>query len=137
MQNIYLDRDQCKKFNCPYFETGETVIAADTLSNSKFYDSEITAGLVMAGQRDLVLERNESEAPGWYRVTVQHSSGNQANASLVAVAQEMLQALREANEVMEIAKRYFPKSIRNANRFTLLNVQENKVRKAIAKATGE
>ncbi len=64
-------------------------------------------------------------------------NSNQANASLVAAAQEMLQALREANKVMEIAKQYFPKSIRNANRFMLLNVQENEVRKAIAKATGE
>ncbi len=68
MEIIYLDRDQCKRFHCPYFEAGQTVIAADTLLNSKFYDSAMTAGLVMAGQHDLVLARNASDAPGWYSI---------------------------------------------------------------------
>ena len=60
-----------------------------------------------------------------------------ANALLLAAAPEMLAALRKANEVMDLAKQYFPKSIRNADRFTLLNVQANSVQKAIDKATGE
>ena len=60
-----------------------------------------------------------------------------ANARLIAAAPEMLAALRKANEVMDLAKQYFPKSIRNADRFTLLNVQANSVQKAIDKATGE
>lgn len=63
-------------------------------------------------------------------------NGNQANARLIAAAPEMLKALRDAAEVMELAKQYFPKSIRNDDRFALLNVQTNSVQKAIAKATG-
>ena len=57
-----------------------------------------------------------------------------ANALLLAAAPDMLAALREANEVMDLAKQYFPKSTRS--RYRLLNVQANIVRKAIAKATG-
>jgi hypothetical protein len=48
----------------------------------------------------------------------------------------MLAALEEADRLLETAKRYFPKSIGNRDNFTLLNVQANAVRKAIAKAKG-
>lgn len=57
-----------------------------------------------------------------------------ANARLIAAAPEMLEALREADKVMDFAKRYFPKSTRS--RYRLLNVQANIVRAAINKATG-
>jgi hypothetical protein len=48
----------------------------------------------------------------------------------------MLAALREARSVLETAERYFPKSIRNHDTFSLLNVLANAVGPAIAKAEG-
>jgi len=36
-------------------------------------------------------------------------------------------ALGEAKQVLELAQRYFPKSIKNADRFRLLNVLANSV----------
>jgi hypothetical protein len=56
--------------------------------------------------------------------------------NLIAAVPELLEALREADKVMDLAKLYFPKSIHNTDRFTLLNVQANSVRAAIAKAEG-
>ena len=57
-----------------------------------------------------------------------------ANARLIAAAPELLDALKEARSMLETASRYFPKSIRNSDRFSLLNVLENVVNPAIAKA---
>ena len=59
------------------------------------------------------------------------------NARLIAAAPDMLAALKDANRMLDIAKRYFPKSIRDNNRFALLNVQANSVMKAIVKAEGK
>lgn len=57
-----------------------------------------------------------------------------ANARLIAAAPDMLDALKAALRVLETARRYFPKSVSNSDTFTLLNVSENSVRRAIAKA---
>ena len=62
----------------------------------------------------------------------------EANARFIVTAcnshAELLEALKEADKVLELAKMYFPKSIKNGDRFALLNVQANSVRKAIQKA---
>ena len=60
----------------------------------------------------------------------------EANARLIAAAPEMLEALLEALKVVEIASRYCPKSIKNTDRFSLLNIEANSIRAAIAKAEG-
>lgn len=60
-----------------------------------------------------------------------------ANALLIAAAPELLDALKEARSMLETASRYFPKSIRNLDRFSLLNVLANAVNPAIAKAEGK
>lgn len=60
-----------------------------------------------------------------------------ANALLIAAAPELLDALKEARSMLETASRYFPKSIRNLDRFSLLNVLANTVNPAIAKAEGK
>lgn len=61
----------------------------------------------------------------------------EANARLIAAAPELLDALKEARSMLETASRYFPKSIHNSDRFSLLNVLTNAVNPAIAKAEGE
>ena len=55
---------------------------------------------------------------------------------LILTAPDMLEALHEALKVMQLAKRYFPKSIKNPDKFTLLNVEANSILKAIRKAEG-
>lgn len=71
MDTIYLSREQCEKFGCPYFETGKTVIAADALRKSKpqGYDSVVDAALRDADEDTLVLTRDEEDSPGWYAIT--------------------------------------------------------------------
>lgn len=71
MDTVYLDRDQCQKFGCPYFEAGSTAIAADAILTSKpqGYDVEMNAALKDADEDTLVLARDEEDAPGWYAIT--------------------------------------------------------------------
>lgn len=60
----------------------------------------------------------------------------QERAAIIAAAPEMLQALKDALRICRMADRYFPKSIRNSDRFDLCNLEANSIRKAIEKATG-
>jgi len=76
--------------------------------------------------------------PDKYRTrlaTFTNDEAGKAYGKLFESAPEMLQALRDALEVLETAHRYFPKSIKNRDTFQLLNVEANSVRAAIAKAT--
>ena len=61
----------------------------------------------------------------------------EANARLIAAAPDLLAALEAARDVLELANRYFPKSVQNRDTFSLLNTLANAVKPAIAKATGE
>ena len=56
---------------------------------------------------------------------------------LHAAAPDMLAALLEARAMLETAKQYFPKSITNRDRYSLLNVLANAIEPAIRKARGE
>ena len=58
-------------------------------------------------------------------------------ARMMLAAPDMLQALKDALEIFQTAKRYFPKAVTNADRFHLINIEANSVRKAIVKATEE
>lgn len=60
----------------------------------------------------------------------------EGNKYLIAAAPEMLRALEDAAAILEIAHRYFPKSIKNRDTFSLCNIQANSVNKAINKAKG-
>ena len=59
-----------------------------------------------------------------------------ANAQLLAAAPELLEACEYAAELIKTARRYFPKSIRNRDRFQLENVCAT-LGKAIRKAKAE
>jgi len=59
------------------------------------------------------------------------------HAALIAASPDMLAALEEARAMLETAKQYFPKSIKNGDRYGLLNVLTNAVEPAIKKARGE
>jgi hypothetical protein len=56
-------------------------------------------------------------------------------ARLEAAAPDMLEALKDAESLVKIARQYFPKSIQNGNKFTLENTCAA-IGKAIAKAEG-
>lgn len=62
---------------------------------------------------------------------------SKANAKIIAAAPEMLQALKDAHELLGIARKYFPKSIKNRDTFDLENIMANSVNNAIRKATAE
>lgn len=60
---------------------------------------------------------------------------NQANAALIAAAPELLQALQLAAALIPTARKHFPKSIRNSDKFDLENSCAT-INTAIAKAGG-
>jgi hypothetical protein len=59
-----------------------------------------------------------------------------AKYPIVEAAPELLEALKAAKQMLETAAGYLPKSIRNSDKFSLLNVLANSVNPAIAKAEG-
>ena len=61
----------------------------------------------------------------------------EANARLIASAPELLKALKDAKAMLKTACRYFPKSVKNSDRFSLLNVLANSIEPAIARAEGD
>lgn len=59
----------------------------------------------------------------------------EANAKLIAAAPTMLDALIEAQRLLEIVRKYMPKSIKNSDTFNFENVGANVINAAIRKAT--
>lgn len=58
----------------------------------------------------------------------------EANAKLIAAAPEMLEAIIKAKEMMETARKYMPKSIKNSDRYEFENANAA-IGNAIYKAT--
>lgn len=55
-------------------------------------------------------------------------------ARVMLAGPELLEALKDAQKMLKTASRYFPKSIKNRDRFDLLNTLANSVNTAIDKA---
>jgi hypothetical protein len=75
---------------------------------------------------------------GGKRVAIASGVGIQeaiANARLIAAAPTLLQAAKEAIKLIDLARRYFPKSIKNSDKFTLESTCAA-IGTAIAKAEG-
>lgn len=80
LEAIYTDQEQCERFDAPYFDSGELVIAADTLLCSKGgdgYDTPHVEFLSQFGGQTLVLSRKDGDriGPGWWRVEVLRGPG--------------------------------------------------------------
>ena len=67
--------------------------------------------------------------------TLSRNFSTEANARLIAAAPNMYEALKYAKEIIDIAKRYFPKSATNGDKYSLLNLDAT-ISKAIRKAEG-
>ena len=67
--------------------------------------------------------------------TISRHFSTEANARLIAAAPDMYEALKYAKEIIDIAKRYFPKSVTNGDKYSLLNLDAT-ISKAIRKAEG-
>ncbi len=61
---------------------------------------------------------------------------NSANAQLIAAAPDLLEACKEAFDLIDFARQYFPKSIKNNAKFKLENTCAT-IGKAIPKAEKE
>lgn len=57
------------------------------------------------------------------------------NARLIAAAPKLLEALIEAQRLIQIARPYMPKTLRNADKFEFEDISANQINKAIAIAT--
>ncbi len=72
----------------------------------------------------------------WNKGETNRTDEQIANAQLIASAPDLLAALIEAKQVLETARRYFPKSIRHPDTCQLECVLANSVGKAINQAQG-
>lgn len=58
------------------------------------------------------------------------------NARLISACPDMYEALKYSAELIEVARQYFPKSIKTSDKFTLENTCAT-ISKALAKAEGK
>ena len=66
IKKVYIDHDQCEKFDFEYFDSCEAVISCQDLRSSKEYDSAHTELFNTYPDSIFHLRREEPDAPGWY-----------------------------------------------------------------------
>lgn len=67
-ERIYLDGQQCLKFQMPYFGEGFQTVHASTILRFKAYDERHCACLESLGDNKVVLGRTADDDPGWYTI---------------------------------------------------------------------
>jgi hypothetical protein len=82
----------------------------------------------------VIVPKNNPEAEAICEITG-NPSEQFANARLIAAAPTMLNALIEAEKLINSIRQYMPKSIQNADRFNFENINANVIKAAIQKAT--
>jgi hypothetical protein len=80
-----------------------------------------------------VIQKNNPEAEAICEVTG-NPAEQFANVRLIAAAPELLAALIEAQNLVNLCRQYMPKSIKNSDRFTFENTAANIIDKAIQTA---
>lgn len=69
-EGVYLDPDQCDRFNTSYYDTRcEVILAASTLLESADYDITHRRLLKSLGSSNMVLTRTPGMFPGWFKIT--------------------------------------------------------------------
>jgi hypothetical protein len=70
MKQIYFDRTQCRTFGISYFHEGKISLPADIILQSKMhgYDEEHQGFLKSIGRDVVYLNKQSTDAPGWYTV---------------------------------------------------------------------
>lgn len=91
------------------------------------YEVRVSGGRVIGHVND--------EELGWSLAALWRLKAGAVDPNRRPLKPDLLTALMEAREVLETAKRYFPKSIKNQDRFRLLNVLANSVQPAIEEAS--
>lgn len=68
---IYIDREQCEKFQAKYFAEDTITVSAEALLNSKGgdgYDQEHRDVLEPFGAQQISASREQGDPPGWYNI---------------------------------------------------------------------
>ena len=70
MKQVYFDRTQCRTFGISYFHEGKISLPADIILQSKMhgYDEEHQEFLKSIGRDVVYLNKQSTDAPGWYTV---------------------------------------------------------------------
>ena len=105
-------------------------------------EAKHTPGKWQIGSGFIKQERKDGQKV--VRIVAPHPEGGgqdiaeclECNSQLIAASPDMYDALKYAKEIIGIAKRYFPKSLKNGDKYSLLNLDAT-ISKAIRKAEGE
>jgi len=96
----------------------------------KLSDSNRMDMHIRAGEKGFVIAEINSRTANF----IGNQSEAEANAQLIATAPELLAALIEAQNLVNLCRQYMPKSIKNSDRFTFENTAANIIDKAIQTA---
>jgi hypothetical protein len=74
MNRIYLDRASCEYFGVPYFEGNEWTCSKDAYKRVMGHKLDEAHHNTLANHRQImILQRQESDGPGWYSIISSHA----------------------------------------------------------------